>query len=166
MRHLLLTGEYDLSFDEKNRVLIPSEVRRLIKPETDGDGFILVMGSNRKPWLYPDKHYEQLVSQIQEELTPDEDLLMFDQMSFGLAHRLGGWDKQGRLLLPEKMLRRTGLERDVTLVGVRNHLELWNRAEWETYREELFARSMDISRRARLARQGIVPAAPEKPANS
>lgn len=157
MRHLLLTGEYDLSFDEKNRILIPSEIRKLIKAEEDGGELILVVGSNRKPWLYPDKHYEQLVSKIQEELTPDEDLLMFDQMSFGLAHRVGAWDKQGRLLLPDKVLKRSAVDRDVTLVGVRNHLEIWNRPEWESYREELMTRSLEISRRARLARQGIVP---------
>jgi MraZ protein len=49
------------------------------------------------------------------------------------------WDKQGRVLIPEKMRQRTALQKEVTLVGVRDHLEIWNRPEWEAERERLFA---------------------------
>jgi DNA-binding transcriptional regulator/RsmH inhibitor MraZ len=34
--------------------------------------------------------------------------------------------------------KRTALEKEVTLVGVRDHLELWNRRDWEAERERLF----------------------------
>ncbi len=153
MRHLLLVGEYELTIDDKNRLLIPAEVRRSIVPERDGDAFYLIVGVNRLLWLYPELNYEQLVSTASPELVPDADSLSYDQLNFAMASRIE-WDKQGRVLLPEKMLKRTGLEREITLIGAGNHLELWNRPAWEQHREELFQKSPEIAMRAKKARLG------------
>jgi MraZ protein len=151
LRHAILFGEYELTIDDKTRMLVPSEIRRALVPERDGDAFFMVVGSNQVPWLYPARFYEALVSQAPADLTPEEDLLAFDQMNFALAAKLE-WDKQGRVLIPEKTLRRTGLDREVALVGVRDHLELWNRPAWDARREELIRRSADIAVRAKRAR--------------
>lgn len=151
LRHLVLYGEYELTIDDKNRMLIPSDVRKSLDSERDGDAFFLVFGTNRRPWLYPERQYERQVAEIQQDLAPTEDVLAFDQMLFAMASRLE-WDKQGRVLIPEKTLRRTGLNREVTLIGVRDHLELWNRDEWEVQREALLTRSSEIALRAKQAR--------------
>ena len=153
MRHLLLYGEFELTIDEKNRLLVPSDVRKRLQPDRDGEAFFLVVGVNGRPWLYPELYYEQLVSQHSADVTPGEDLLAFDQMNFAMASRLE-WDKQGRVLFPEKTLKRTGLSREVTLIGVKDHLELWNRSDWEVEREALLARRTEIALRAKQARQG------------
>ena len=153
LRHLVLYGEYELSIDEKNRLLIPSEIRRSIDPERDGEAFFLTVGVNRVPWLYPERYYEQLASRDPGEMTPAEELLAYDQMNFAMASRLE-WDKQGRVLVPDKTLKRTALGREVTLIGVRDHLELWNRSDWEARREALIARSAEVALRAKQARQG------------
>src|SRR5690606_1411530 len=95
IRHLVLYGEFELTIDDKNRMLIPSEVRRALVPERDGEALFLVFGTNRRPWLYPERQYEAMVARIQQELAPTEDALAFDQMHFAMASRLE-WDKQGR----------------------------------------------------------------------
>lgn len=156
MRHAVLFGEYELTIDEKNRLLVPAEVRKSLDPQVDGERFFLIVGVNRVPWFYPEKAYEELVSQAPVEMTPGEDLLAFDQLNFAMADRLA-IDKQGRVLIPERTLRRTNVGKDVTLIGVRDHLELWNRADWETRREALFARSPEIALRARQAREQSPP---------
>jgi MraZ protein len=152
LRHLLLIGEYELTVDDKNRLLVPSEIRKSMNSERDGDAFFLVLGLNRKPWLYPERYYEQMVFQAQPEITPGEEQLAFDHVNFALASRLE-WDTQGRLLIPEKTLRRTELKREVTLIGARDHLEIWNRSDWEIWREELVKRSPEIAIKAKQARQ-------------
>lgn len=152
MQHLLLIGEYDLTIDEKNRLSIPAEIRKSINPERDGDAFILVLGWNRKPWLYLAKTFEQMVFQAQPEITPGEEQLDFDHMNFALADKLD-WDSQGRMQIPAKTLRRTDLNREVTLIGARDHLEIWNRTDWEARREQLLARSAEVAIRAKQARQ-------------
>jgi MraZ protein len=152
LRHLLLIGEYELNVDDKNRLLVPSEIRKAMNPERDGDAFFLVLGLNRKPWLYPERYYEQLVYQAQPELTPGEAELDFAHANFALASRIE-WDSQGRLLIPEKTLRRTELSREVTLIGAGDHLEIWNRTDWNERREQILARHAEISIRAKNARQ-------------
>ena len=152
MTHAILFGEFELTIDDKNRVLVPAEIRKSLISERDGEAFFLVVGRNRKPWLYTERYYEQLVSSGQHELTPDEDVLAFDQYHFAMARKVE-CDKQGRLLLPEKTLKRTGVGKDVVLIGARDHLELWNRLEWEARFEELMSKSAEVTLRARQARQ-------------
>ena len=64
---LVLYGEYELTMDEKNRLVLPAEVRRALEPERDGEAFFVVIGVNQWPWLYPERGYEGLVSTITDE---------------------------------------------------------------------------------------------------
>src|SRR5215212_9734769 len=93
LRHAVLYGEYELSIDDKNRMLVPSEIRRAITPERDGEAFFLVVGINRVPWLYPEKYYEELVTRDPADITPGDESLAFDQMMFAMTTKIE-WDKQ------------------------------------------------------------------------
>ena len=42
-------------------------------------------------------------------------------------------DKAGRMLVPDRLVRFAGLQKDVVLIGVRDHLELWDAAKWNDY---------------------------------
>jgi MraZ protein len=152
VRPTVLHGEFDLTIDIKHRLSIPSEVRRALDVERDGEAFFVVVGPNRRVWLYPERTYENMVSQSTSELAPNEYLLLFDQLNFALASRIE-WDKQGRILLPEKTLGRTGLrkEQEITMVGSRDHLELWDRAQWTAHSDDLLARRGEITMRAKQA---------------
>ena len=149
----LLFGSYDVSIDEKNRMLVPVEIRRAIDPATDGDAFIMVPGVNRKPWLYPEKYYKSLALQLHSEMAPGEDELAFDQLNFAMASRVE-WDKQGRIVIPEKFILKSKLSRDVTVAGSRDHVEIWNRADWVAREEELEARRTEIAVRAKQRQSG------------
>jgi DNA-binding transcriptional regulator/RsmH inhibitor MraZ len=112
--------------------------------DRDGEGFYVIIGGNRKPWLYAERYYEQLLAREAEDLTPEAELnpdknrLDDWHKRFGMASKVA-WDKQGRILLPDTTLRRTETGREITLVGVRNHLELWNRRDWEIRFNELLS---------------------------
>jgi MraZ protein len=156
VRHPVLYGEFELTIDDKNRLLVPADVRQKFLPE-HGDAFFVVLGNSgylpvpRVPWMYPERYYEEMAMQAPVEMTPGDDRVAFDQMYYGLASRVP-WDKQGRVLVPDRVLKRGKIGREVTLVGCRDHLELWNRTDWEPRREELERQSADIAARARLAR--------------
>jgi len=150
VRTTVLYGEYELAIDDKNRLSIPSEIRKSLDPERDGDKFFLVVGVNHRLWLYPDRAYETLVSKLASEMTPEDDFLDFDQMNFAMADRQK-WDDQGRMQIPPKIVKRAALGKEVTLIGVRDHLELWNRADWEAHSQQLQARRAEIAKRARQA---------------
>ena len=108
-----------------------------MEPDRDGGAFFLVIGPDRRPWMYTERFYEQMVSELPTQMSPGLDRLAYDRRVFGTAAFLEP-DKQGRVLIPETMRKRTALDREVTMVGVRDHLEIWNRPEWETERERLF----------------------------
>lgn len=145
----LLFGEHEITLDEKNRLLIPSDIRRAFEPEKqDSEAFFLVVGINKVLWLWPERKYEEMASQQDSELMPEDERLSSDQLNFGPVARLE-WDKQGRTVLPEKFVRRGRLSKELTLVGVRDHIELWNRAEWEQRQQELDDRRPEIALRNR-----------------
>jgi len=158
VQHAILYGEHELNLDEKNRLLVPAEVRKSLDPERDGRAFFMVVGQNQRLWFYAENYYSRIVAQSQQDLTLDEDHLAFDQIHFARANRVE-WDSQGRLVIPAKALRRAGIgetDREVTLIGVRDHLELWTRADWDAREAELSRRHAEILK-ARQARKGEAP---------
>lgn len=132
---LFLTGEYEHRLDSKNRLFIPGRLRECIYPERDGLGFFLVLGPNKILGLYPDKYYRRLALSDRGQLVPGAGLVDFERVTFALASHLE-LDPQGRLTLPPKMLERAQLGRDVVLIGVKDHIELWSAKVWQNYLAE------------------------------
>src|SRR5688572_20190185 len=145
-----LFGNYDLTLDEKNRFLVPSDIRKAWNPE-DGESLVIVPGVNRKIWLYTEKFYEAMAAKMDSELSPEADEVEYDQLNFATAQRVE-MDKQGRILIPEKLVKKGELGREVTVVGMRDHVELWNRGEWAAHEEDLEKRRAEIAARAKRGR--------------
>ena len=132
MDKLLLTGEYQHIIDGKNRVLISNKLRNQIDADEHGSNFYLVLGSNGILCLYPERYFEQIVLSVAPETAAPDEAVAFERMSFALASKVE-LDAQGRLLLNERLRKRAGLKDQITLVGVRDHIELWNNEDWEQY---------------------------------
>jgi transcriptional regulator MraZ len=154
-----LYGDFELTLDlEKHRLIIPSEIRNQIVPENDGDAFV-VTARGRALLFFPEKYYKRLANvQIPPNMTPTPNMRDLAELKFALAKKVP-WDVQGRMVLPEKLLRRTGLGKEVTLTGMRDHLELWDRQEWNAREDWLYREAESIENRAAEARQKSV----EKP---
>ncbi len=140
---VIFTGYYEHGIDAKNRLAIPAKFRSRMDPEQDGKGFVVVPGQPPdRLWIYTEKHFDRLAARANTALIPDDNQLQFEQIFFPLAEYLE-LDSQGRILLPEKMLSRAGLGREVVVCGVRDHLEIRRREDfereletsWERYRE-------------------------------
>ncbi|MHC4570483.1 MAG: division/cell wall cluster transcriptional repressor MraZ [Planctomycetota bacterium] len=129
---LLLTGEYEHIVDGKGRVLIANKLRNQIDADEHGSNFYLVLGANGILCLYPEKYFEQIALAVAPGDTAPDEAVAFERISFALASKVE-LDKQGRLLLNEKLRKRADLKDRVTLVGVRDHIELWNSENWEQY---------------------------------
>jgi len=140
----LLTGDYDLTLDSKNRLSIPAKIREQVSSEEEGR-FYLVLGVNRVLCLYPEKYYQRIALAVAPRKVAPDESLAFDRVNFALAGRVE-LDRQGRVLLNEKAMRRAKLGTDVTLIGAGDHLEIWNRDQWEEYLE----RNLDMHERMLL----------------
>ena len=131
---LLLTGEYELTLDDKNRLSIPARIREQMAKEDNGSGFYAVLGVNRILSLYPEKYYERIALAVAPRMVAPDESLAFDRVNYALAGRVE-LDRQGRVLLSDKAIRRAALREQVTLIGARDHLELWDQQQWEEYLE-------------------------------
>lgn len=56
------------------------------------------------------------------------------RMFFSMAFE-AGLDRQGRVLIPTKLAQYAGLNREVTITGVDDRLEIWDADEWNQYLE-------------------------------
>lgn len=139
----MLTGSYDLTIDQKNRLSVPFAVRRKLDETNTGHSFYVMPG--RRPGtlaLYPEKVFERKRSNP----PADEDLSdeAYEWRQWELSQTvLVDPDGQGRLLLPDRLLKRVEIESEVTLNGMHDHLELWSReaftkfddSKWPNYSE-------------------------------
>lgn len=139
-KKVLFYGDHDLTVDKKNRLMIPSDVRVLLSPKIHGNAFFATL-RNKVLWLYPEKSYEDLYeAQIPADIRPNKKQLDFIRLTLSSASRLE-WDGQGRVLLPEKLLKRAEIDKEVSLIGAGDHLELWRRQDWLVEQDRLFAES-------------------------
>ena len=128
----LLTGEYQHVVDNKSRILISNKLRSQIDVEEHGSNFYLILGANGILCLYPEKYFEQVALSVAPGAAAPDEAVVFERMSFALASKVE-LDGQGRLLLNDKLRKRASLKDNITLVGVRDHIELWNSDNWEQY---------------------------------
>lgn len=153
---LLLTGEYEGTVDEKGRVFISNKLRSQIDCEEYGSSFYLAVGTNGIMCLYPEKSFKQIaLAESPGTAAPDE-AVVYERMNFALASRVE-LDRQGRLLISEKIRKRANLGNDLTLLGVRDHIELWNTEDWERYVSDHSAQFQQQTMQARqavLAKEG------------
>lgn len=153
---LLLTGEYEHTIDEKGRLFISNKLRSQIDVDEHGSNFYLVLGVNGILCLYPEKYFQQIALAVAPGTAAPDEAVVFERMSFALASKVE-LDRQGRLLLSEKLRKRAGLQNSITLIGVRDHIELWNAANWEEYLNqhmEQYQQQMMQARQAVLQKQG------------
>ncbi len=129
---LLLTGEYRHVIDGKGRVLVSNKLRNQVDADEHGSNFYLVLGANGILCLYPERYFERIILAMAPETSAPDETVVFERMSFALASKIE-LDGQGRLLLNERLRKRAGLKNNITLVGVRDHIELWNNESWEQY---------------------------------
>jgi MraZ protein len=137
--------------DQKNRLIIPSGVRESIVPERDGTAFFCTKGLNGKIWLYTEQAFTELAEQPLNGL-PNEDEIAFEQATYGLTSKLK-WDANWRILIPERLLRKTKTGKEITMVGAKTRLELWNRADWLAREIELEQMQIELANQARSNRQ-------------
>jgi MraZ protein len=144
-------GFSDVLLDAKHRLAIPAKFRRNLDPEKNGTQFVVVLGKPMNTlWLYPEKDFIRLSDRGEDTLIPSDEQREYDQAMFALGECLEP-DAQGRILLPERLIKDAGFKREVVVCGARNHLEIWPKDAFERHLAESRARFHDLQEKARPA---------------
>ncbi|MCH8219453.1 MAG: hypothetical protein IH892_22085 [Planctomycetes bacterium] len=129
---LLLTGEFQHVVDGKGRVLVSNKLRNQIDVDAHGSNFYLVLGANGILCLYPESYFERIALAMAPHATAPDEAVAYERLSFAFSSKVD-LDSQGRILLNERLRKRAGLKDRITLLGVRDHIELWNEEDWKQY---------------------------------
>jgi len=145
---LLITGEFDCSLDDKFRLALPVKLREQIDPVIDGARFYMMLGPNRAISLYPEKIYERMVLVVAPGMAAPDEALAIDRVNYSMASKVD-LDRQSRVLMSEKIRKRSGISQHVTLIGVRDHIEIWDQAVWAQYLQSHIDSQTDVMLKAR-----------------
>jgi MraZ protein len=143
---MLLTGTFFRALDEKQRLAIPRSLRESAA-EPGQQVFYLAPGTDESLGLYSEQAFCQLADQLDQSSPNDQDVRAFNRLFFAQAQRVD-LDRQGRLRVPAQLAQLAGLEGEVVLLGVKDHIEVWDRRRWETYLERQQPRYSDFAVRA------------------
>jgi MraZ protein len=138
----MLLGEYEHTIDDKNRVTLPAKFRQAF-----ADGVILGRGLETCVVAYTRRDWTERVERRLEDLDPlsGEARAVRRFMFSGASDE--ELDKQGRVTIPAALVRHAGLEREVVVAGVQDHLEIWDRAAWRAQLAELEGSASHVAER-------------------
>jgi MraZ protein len=143
---MLLTGTFVRSTDEKLRLAIPKSFRSALG-YPDDSAFYLAPGTDGSLALYPERAFSELAAQLSQASPTGQDVRAFSRLFYAQAHRIEA-DRQGRIRIPVELAQLAHLGRDVVVVGVRDHLEIWDQSLWEEYLSAKLPRYDEIAERA------------------
>ena len=125
-----LIGKYTGTLDVKNRLVLPSRLR---KPKSmDLKSFVLTLGFNRCLFLFPIPEWEKIEQRLENYTFTHQDANFFLRMLMSHASEIVV-DRQSRIWVPSELQQKAGVEREVLILGVGRRIELWAPAAYEEY---------------------------------
>jgi len=143
---MLLTGSFVRAVDEKLRIAIPKRLRETLGEEVPGALYI-APSTDGSLSLYTPRVFEEMASRCADASPTATDVRAFRRLFFARAQRLE-LDRQYRIRIPPELAELANLQQEVVLLGVHDHLELWDRARWDTYLTEQAANYDQIAETA------------------
>ena len=92
----------------------------------------LAPGTDGSLELYSEESFTRLAAQLEAGPRNDREIRAFHRLFYGQVQRIDV-DKQGRVRLPAELAQLASLGKDIVLVGVRDHVEIWNLQRWQAY---------------------------------
>ena len=126
---MLLTGTYPRTLDDKKRMALPKRVRELLH---DPPTLYVTPGPDQSLWLYTQEGLEHLAEKLDQAPATDAEARVFRRLYFAQTEAVDV-DRTGRILIADRLLQFAGLQHEVVLIGVRDHLELWEAVRWQNY---------------------------------
>lgn len=127
---MLLTGAFPRTLDDKLRFAIPKPLRDEWEPGTDV--IYVGPGTDGSLALYTPTTFAQRAQEMGAAPAVGADVRAFQRLYYAQAQRIE-LDGLGRVRLPMELARWASLEKEIVVLGVRDHVEIWDRAKWEAY---------------------------------
>ncbi|WP_187368780.1 division/cell wall cluster transcriptional repressor MraZ [Baekduia soli] len=134
------TGQADYTLDAKNRLTVPARYRGALE-----GGLVLAKDIERCVAIWPSAGYDEFRRAALQDVHPMSQRGRKINAFLSANSNPASLDGAGRVPLQPFLMEHGDLTRDVTVVGVGDHLQIWNREAWAAYNEQLAADIFDIS---------------------
>ena len=121
-------GEYGHLLDNKGRVAVPVKFRNILKK-----GAIVTKGLDGCLFLYTEAEWMKLVAKLNEMPISQGNARAFARLMVAGAMSVNV-DTQGRINLPNYLIKFAGLKKNVIVAGLMNRLEIWDEGKWAKYK--------------------------------
>ena len=138
----MLLGEHEHTIDDKNRLTLPAKFRQAFS-----DGLVLTRGIEQCLTAYPRAEWSSIVESRLRQLDPLSREGRVMQRFFYSGAAEAELDKQGRVMVPSSLGDYAGLGKEVVVAGIRDHLEIWDRATWREHLAEIEGSAEDVAER-------------------
>ncbi len=125
----MLIGEYIHTIDDKNRISLPSKFRKEM-----GKKIVITPGFDNCLFIFTSKEWIKISEQLSTPSFLQSDSRGLNRYMFGGATEIDV-DSIGRILIPDFLKARVGLDGKAALIGVKNRVEVWNEKAWSDYRQ-------------------------------
>jgi MraZ protein len=125
-------GHFDHSLDAKNRLTVPTKFRA-----TFSSGIVLAKGLEPCISLWTPEGFESWTDSFLSNLNPVSAERRKLTRFFAGSSFDAELDSAGRVTLNAPLLNHAKIEREVVLVGNLDHLEVWDRATWQSDQDQL-----------------------------
>ncbi len=143
---MLLTGTFTRSIDEKLRVAIPKRLRDALGGPASG-GLYVAPGTDGSLTIYAEGALERLAERLAQASPTQQEVRDFTRLFYARTQRVE-LDRQGRVRVPADLAELAQLSKEVVLIGVQDHLEIWAAERWEAYLRERQPRYDEIAQAA------------------
>ncbi|ACN14374.1 MraZ [Desulforapulum autotrophicum HRM2] len=114
------------TIDPKGRIIVPARFRDDIR--AGGADGVMVSILDKALYAYTFNEWQAIEKKILS--AKSEPMRRFKRFFLGNACECL-CDKQGRILIPPSIRAYAGLEKEIVLVGMLDHFEIWSREQWD-----------------------------------
>ncbi len=125
------TGAYSRALDDKLRLAIPKPLRDCLGASMD-QGLFVAPGLDESLSIYPADTFSAIAERLAQTSPNRQDVRAFSRLFYAQAQH-APLDKQGRIRLPSELVKMAALQGEVMLLGVQDHMELWDAERWQNY---------------------------------
>ena len=120
----MLRGNHPARIDDKGRLKIPEGFRSVVESRYGPELFVTsVTGEYVR--LYPMAVWQEVERRLADVPSSNPSKQRFlDRVSF--FGQVAALDKQGRVVIPQLLRESAAMAGDVSVLGLQNHLEVWN----------------------------------------
>mgnify|MGYP003680001090 CR=1 FL=1 len=120
--------------DDKSRFAVPKRLREQFGEE-ELRSIYVAPGTECSLDLYSKIAFEELADRVATMSPTRADIRNYKRLFYGRAERVD-LDSQGRIRIPERLVTFAGLQKEVVLIGVHDHVEVWDSAVWQQFLEK------------------------------